>query len=441
MKTPNNLYKLPSLKPLPKLKRPSFSLGKGFWFLVLVIFLSSFFGFAGGLVSGAYFSSQFSDYLAQLDNFLGFKPPQQKIIEKKETAYLPQTTEEEKVIRAVRELSPAVVSIIVSKDVPVFEEYFYNPFEEFRQFFGEPFFDFKIPQYRQKGTEKREIGGGTGFVISSDGLVLTNAHVVSDNKAEYTVLTNEGKKYSAKVLARDSFRDIALLKIGRQVKLPTLKLGNSDELQIGQTVIAIGNALGEFRNTVSVGVISGLGRRVTAGGGGTLETLENVIQTDAAINRGNSGGPLLNLKGEVIGINFAMAQGAENIGFAIPINAAKRDIEQVERFGKITLPFLGVRYVLINKIIQKENNLPVDYGAWVIKGEEGEPAVVPGSAAEKAGIKEKDIILEINGEKITQDKSLAQIVMKYFPGDKLTLKILRGEREETIEAVLGERKD
>jgi serine protease Do len=265
-------------------------------------------------------------------------------------------------------------------------------------------------------------------------------------------LTNDGKKYPAKVLARDSLRDLAIIKIEREKtidkegklnlkSIPPLKLGDSDKLQIGQTVIAIGNALGEFRNTVSVGVISGLGRTVTASGGGMIETLEDVIQTDAAINQGNSGGPLLNLKGEVIGVNFAMAQGAENIGFAIPINKAKKDIEQVKTSGKIVFPFLGVRYTLITQNIQKENNLPVDYGAWVQKGEGGESAIFPGSPAEKVGLKEGDIILEFNGEKITTENSLAKIIMKYNPGDKVTLKILREGNERVFELVLGERSE
>jgi S1-C subfamily serine protease len=217
-----------------------------------------------------------------------------------------------------------------------------------------------------------------------------------------------------------------------------LKLGDSDNLQIGQTVIAIGNALGEFRNTVSVGVISGLGRRVTAGDGEIFETIEDVIQTDAAINRGNSGGPLLNLKGEVIGINFAMAQQAENIGFAIPINKAKKDIEQIKTKGKISYPFLGVRYVLVTKEIKEEKNLPVDYGALIIRGERGEDPIFKNSPAEKIGLKEGDIILEFNGEKITTENSLAKIISKYNPGDKVSLKVQRKEKILYFQAILGE---
>lgn len=436
------LYELPKFE-LPKLKAPKikfsgFWRNKIFWIIILTVFLSSTFGFLAGSISGGYFYSELRNYLSKFNIYL----PEPKIIERekiieKEPVYLPQTSQEQAIINAVNEVSPAVVSIIITKDLPVLEEYYIYPFEEF---FGEPFFEFKIPQYRQKGVEKKEIGGGTGFFVSGDGMILTNAHVVSDKEADYTVLTNDGKKYPAKVLARDTFRDLAIIKIDGE-NFSSVKLGDSNKLQIGQTVIAIGNALGEFRNTVSVGVISGLGRTITASGGGIIETVEDVIQTDAAINQGNSGGPLLNLKGEVIGVNFAMAQQAENIGFAIPINKAKKDIEQVKTLGKIVYPFLGVRYILITEKIQKENNLPVDYGAWVIKGEGGEAAIFPGSAAEKAGLKEGDIILEFNGEKITTENTLAKIIMKYNPGDKVTLKILREGKEKIFEVILGERSE
>ena len=200
--------------------------------------------------------------------------------------------------------------------------------------------------------------------------------------------------------------------------------------------------MGEFRNTVSVGVISGLGRTISASGqGGFSETLEDIIQTDAAINAGNSGGPLLNLKGEVIGINTAMAQGAEAIGFAIPINRAKRGIKQVLQGNKIVYPFLGVRYVLINERIKEENKLSVDYGAWVKKGSSGESAVTKNSAADKAGIKAGDIILEFNGQKITQDNSMAKIITNSNPGDKVTLEVLRGGEELSIDVILGERSE
>ena len=289
-------------------------------FLLLIISLSSIFGFFAGTISGSYFYSRVKDYLKKFNIQL----PEQKVIEKEKEVYLPQTSQEAEIINVFKEVSPSVVSIVITKDMP---KYIY-PFEEF------PFFEFQVPGEM----EKKEVGGGSGFLISSDGLVLTNKHVVLDKEAEYTVLTNDGKKFPAKVIARDPGQDLAIIKIEGN-NFPVVKLGNSNDLQIGQTVIAIGNVLGEFRNSVSVGVISGLGRTISASGGGFYETLEDVIQTDAAINPGNSGGPLLDLKGEVIGINTAMALEAENIGFAIPINQAKRDIEQVKTTGKITYPF------------------------------------------------------------------------------------------------------
>lgn len=425
--------------------------------LILVIFV---FGvFAGGFY-GDYIYQVLKRAAIEVNNYLRVfpeieippqvEPSQPQVSETSQPPeYVPQTFQEEAIIKVVREVSPAVVSIIITKDLPVFEKYYESPFEEF---FGEEIpFEFKVPQYRQKGTEKQEIGGGTGFIISKTGMILTNGHVVSDTEADYIVLTNEGQKYPAKVLARDPFQDLAILKIDRekiideqgeflQKPFSQVKLGDSSNLQIGQTVVAIGNALGEFRNTVSVGVISGLGRTITASGAGIIETLEDVIQTDAAINRGNSGGPLLDLKGEVIGVNVAMAQEAQNIGFAIPINKAKRDIEQVKATGKISYPFLGVRYVLITPELQEEKNLPVDYGALIVRGETPqEPAIVPGSQAAQAGLKEGDIILEVDGERITLQNSLAKIIRAHSPGDKLVLKILRGDKEIIIEATLGEK--
>jgi serine protease Do len=433
------LYDLPKFE-IPRLRAPKFLKSRVFWFFVLIIFLSSIFGFLAGLVSGSYFYLEIKNYLSKLNIEM---PEVQKIIEKE---YIPQTTQEEAIVRAVENISPAVVSIIITKDLPVFEEYYISPFEEF---FGP---EFKIPQYRQKGTEKREIGGGTGFIVSKDGMILTNKHVVLDKEADYTVFTNDGKSYPAKVLARDPVQDLAIIKIDQEKivneqgsfvlkSFPVVEFGDSEKLEIGQTVIAIGNALGEFRNTVSVGVVSGLGRTITASGGGLVETIEDVIQTDAAINKGNSGGPLLDLKGEVIGINTAMVQGAQSIGFAIPINKAKKDIKQIKTLGKIVYPFLGVRYILITEKIKEKNNLPVNYGAWIIKGNQGESAIYPNSAAEKAGLKENDIILEFNNEKITIDNSLAKIIQKYDPGDKVVLKILRGKEEKIIQATLGERSE
>jgi len=344
---------------------------------------------------------------------------------------------EQAVISAVKSASPSVVSIVISKNLPVYEQQYVNPFGDLM-----PGFNIQVPQYVQKGTKLQEIGSGSGFIVSADGLVLTNKHVVSDSAAEYTVFTNDGQKYSAKVLALDPMQDLAVIKIQSEQTFLPIKLGDSSQIQIGQTAIAIGNALGEFTNTVSVGVVSGLQRTISASdrAGGSSETLQGIIQTDAAINSGNSGGPLLNLKGEVIGINTAMAENAQSIGFAIPINTAKNAIDQVIKTNKIVYPFLGVRYVLVDSAVQKKYNLKNDYGALVLKGANGEPAVTKDSPAEASGIKENDVILELNGEKITTDNPLSQIITKYKVEDKVNLKILRDDQEQNIEAVLAERK-
>jgi len=353
--------------------------------------------------------------------------------------YKPAVDYEEAVVAAIDRSAPSVVSIVISKYLPIIEQCPYDPFAdlppEFRQFFGG---GFQFSQPCEKGKQKQEVGGGSGFIVSEDGLILTNKHVVADAEAEYTVLTNDGKKYDAKVLARDPVQDIALIKISGSGFTPA-KLGDSDSIKLGQTAIAIGNALGEFRNTVSVGVISGLSRTITAAGAGFgTETIQGVIQTDAAINPGNSGGPLLNLKGEVIGINTAVVSGAENIGFAIPINQAKRDISSVKKTGGIKVPYLGVRYLAVTEEVAKKQNLPVDYGALIQRTDDG-PGIVPNSPAEKAGLKTDDIILEVDGKKIDKDNPLGSVIQRYSIGDTVTLKVLRGKETLTIKVTLEER--
>lgn len=350
------------------------------------------------------------------------------------------------VIAAVKKANPAVVSIVITKDVPVIERYYQqapgNQSDPFGAMFGNNFFQpfsMPMPQYRQNGTQKQEIGGGSGFLISADGLLITNRHVVAQTDAEYTVFTNDGKKYKATVKARDPVNDIAVLKIDGK-NLPFLEFGNSDQLEVGQSVIAIGNALGEFRNTVSVGVISGLARSIQAGdGSGQSEQLDQVIQTDAAINPGNSGGPLLNLNGQVIGVNVAVAQGSQSVGFALPANMVKSVIDSVQKNGKIIRPFLGVRYTPITASLKEKNNLSVDYGVLVNRGETAEDlAVIPGSPADKAGIVEGDIILEADGVKLDETKSLANLVRAKQVGNAMALKILHKGQEQTVTVKLEE---
>jgi len=334
------------------------------------------------------------------------------------------------IVKVVENASPAVVSIIVTKDLPKIDNN-----DLFRQFFGG---NFGLPSQE---TEKREIGGGSGFIVTSDGFIVTNKHVVTDEAAEYTVLLNNGDKHPAKVLARDPLNDLAVLKI--EVKdLPTLSFGDSDALKPGQSVIAIGNALGEFRNTVSTGVISGLARSITASSGPfQSERLVGLIQSDASINPGNSGGPLLDTAGQVIGINVAVAQGAQNIGFAIPINQVKETIESVRKNGKLIRAWLGVRYIPITAELASANNLSKDFGVLVVKGENPEDiSVMPGSPADKAGIEENDIIFEADGEKITEDNPMSMIIARRKPGDILRLKVLHDGREKETVVVLEEAK-
>jgi serine protease Do len=361
-------------------------------------------------------------------------------ITQKETSEL-ILRQDELVVTVVEQSSPAVVSIVATKDIPVIEKFFVDPFAEdplFRQFFGGDS-GFRIPQFRQKGTQTQEVSFGTGFIVSPDGLIITNKHVVADTVADYTVLLSDGSKKPAKVLARDPMQDLAVLKIEGS-GFVYLRLGDSSKVKIGQTVIAIGNALGEFRNTVSVGVVSGLERAILASGAATgPEMLQELIQTDAAINLGNSGGPLLNLRGEVVGINTAMAQGAENIGFSIPVSKAVRALDSVKKFGKIITPFLGVRYIAITKDLAEAQKVARDYGA-LLKSVDGESAVTAGSPAETAGLKEGDIVLEFNGTRINQEHSLAPLIQNQSVGDTITLKVFRDGKEIEVKVTLEERK-
>lgn len=339
-------------------------------------------------------------------------------------------TTENDLVAMIERVNPAVVSVVVTKDVPIYEQY-YEQFNPWGMFGG----GFSIPRTRESGTEEREVGGGSGFIVSEEGLVVTNRHVVSDNEARYSILMNDGKTFAVEVLARDQLLDIAILKINdlpNDTKLTHLSFGDSEGLKLGQSVVAIGNALAEFRNSVSVGVVSGLSRSITATDElGRSENLDQVIQTDAAINPGNSGGPLLNINGEVVGVNVATSRGADNIGFALPAHVVKGVVESVKENGKIVRPFLGVRYTMITPQLQEKNNISVDYGALVARGEsKDELAVMPGSPADKAGIVENDIILSIDGEKL-QEKDLATKLRSKKVGDVIKVMVLhKGEEVE-----------
>jgi serine protease Do len=335
------------------------------------------------------------------------------------------------IVEIAKKVCPAVVTIVVSKDLPKVESFFLFPYGEEQ---------ILLPQVDKNQKEKTQIGGGSGFLVSEDGFVITCNHVVADPQADYAVLLNPKESYPAKILARDPLIDIAILKIEGK-NFPYIELGDSDQIELGETVVAIGNALGEFEDTLSAGIVSGLSRKITAYGGLPFKStsLRGLIQTDAAINPGNSGGPLVNIEGKAIGVNTAMVLGAQNIGFAIPINYAKSTLEEVKKFGKIKRPFLGIRYIILNKQISQVQKIPVDYGALIIRETFGEPAIIPNSSADKAGLKEYDIILEVDGQKITEDNTLSDILSTKNVGDEITLKILRDGKEIGKKLKLEER--
>lgn len=249
-------------------------------------------------------------------------PPQKEIVNRE---VIHEQSQDAMLTSAVSKTAPAVVSIVISKDVPLLQVSYENPFG------NDPFykdFNIQVPVYKQVGTQKQKIGGGTGFIIRSNGYIVTNKHVVADQQADYTVLLSNGDQKPAQVVYRDTANDVAIIKIDGG-NFPTVHLGDSNTLKLGQAVSAIGNALGEYNNSVSVGIISGLNRSIQASGPDGSENLDGVIQTDAAINPGNSGGPLMDLNGDVIGVNVATVQGSSNISFSIPINVIKSVIGSV----------------------------------------------------------------------------------------------------------------
>lgn len=289
---------------------------------------------------------------------------------------------------------------------------------------------------------------GTGIILTTDGVIVTNRHVVPEGSSNVAVTLSDGTEYKdVEVLGRTSETDsldVAFLKIKdtNGKKLTPASIGDSSNLQVGDGVVAIGNALGQFQNTVTSGIISGFGRSVQAGSENSSdasESLVDLLQTDAAINQGNSGGPLVNMNGQVIGINTAVAgDGAENIGFAIPINNVKGLINQVLKDGKFSRPYLGVRYIPLTPSIAKQLDLSVNYGAYIPSADQqsGE-AVISGSPAEKAGLKEKDVIIAVDGKKIDQNNSLTALLSTHAPGDKIELTVLRDGKTIKLSATLG----
>lgn len=341
-------------------------------------------------------------------------------IEKQTVVY-----EESVITKVVEESLPSVVTIGIRKTTAGSDSFEIDPFDPFNPFRRIPGAQRKIEQ-----------NIGSGFIISEDGLIITNKHVVSDSEATYQVLTNDNKKYDIAKIYRDPLNDLAILKINT-TGLKPLKLGNSENLKLGQMAIAIGTPLGEFQNTITVGIVSGLGRGITAGSPfeGYVEKLDNVIQTDAAINPGNSGGPLLNSTGQTIGVNTAIAGEGQNIGFAIPVNVVKDLINNFNKQGgSFERPYIGVRYKIIDRETAVLNDLIE--GAYVIE-------VIENSPAAKAEIQEEDVIIEFDGQKVkgSDDQGLAKQILTKKIGQTVNLKIWRNgqtlNKQLTLEAFEG----
>ncbi|MBI3980434.1 trypsin-like peptidase domain-containing protein [Candidatus Microgenomates bacterium] len=347
------------------------------------------------------------------------KPQQVKLNEGKETVRL--LNEESLIINAVEKVSSSVVTIGVVSNRQTF-----NP-DEFDLF--SPFFSYPGENQPAPSSQSQDIG--TGFVITSDGLIVTNKHVVSLVEGKYSVVTKDDKRYDVEKIYRDPANDLAILKVNAQ-GLKSAELGDSAKLKVGQLAIAIGTALGEFRNTVTTGVISGLGRGITAGDpfGGFQERLDDLIQTDAAINPGNSGGPLLNSGGQVVGVNVAVSAQGQNIGFAIPIDTVKEVVQNFNETGKFSRPYLGIRYSQISKQAALLNEVPE--GAYIRE-------VMSDSPAEKAGLQVGDIISKIDNVSLNEKNGgLSQIISKKKVGDTINLTVFRDGKEINVSVILAE---
>lgn len=355
--------------------------------------------------------------------------------------------EESQLIDAQNKVAPAVVSIVEYQDFSQMQQFYFNPFGFDPYAFNQPSTD------TQSDGEPTKVGGGTGFIVTADGLVMTNKHVVSDTNGFFEVVLNDGTTYAAEVVARDSLNDLAFVKIipkegeensdaaQRIGSLPVVEFGDSDALQVGQHVLAIGNALAQYDNTTTAGIVSATGRKITASDSynQNAETLTGLIQTDAAINPGNSGGPLVNFDGQVVGINTAIDTQATGIGFAIPINDAKPLLASYQKNGRIVRPMLGVRYIILNAQRAKQLGLTVLYGALLVGDDStGEFAVVPGSPADTAGLEKGNVILAVNDQKITEDFPLQNALAGYSVGDTVTLTVWVSGEEKKIDITLTE---
>lgn len=384
----------PALKPVPAKPRQDNNARERLMAIILLVVLSVSFGFAGG-----YFGDQ-----ASKDNRQSAEVQRQTI-----------DNESNLITSIAKDVGQSVVSIEVTSQAST------------NSMFG--------PRSAQ------QTSAGTGIIIDSNGTIITNRHVIPATANSVSITLSDGTELDGvEVIGRTNDSDpldVAFLKVkdkkGKELK--AAKLGDSAKMQVGERVIAIGNALGQFQNTVTTGVISGYGRSVEAGDNSGSETLQNLFQTDAAINEGNSGGPLVNVNGEVIGINTAVAGDAENIGFSIPINDVKGLVASVMQDGKLVRPYLGVRYVTLSDDVAYQNNLSTKRGAY-ITASGGQTAIVPGSPADKAGLKDGDIITKVDNDTVDEKNSLISILGRHSVGDTVKLTIVRDGKEQTINATL-----
>ena len=343
---------------------------------------------------------------------------------------------QQQLIKTIEKAVPAVVSVSAQEKISDAEkkspEMLFPLFER----------DTKKTKHliKKMSGENLHVSGGSGCIIDKSGIVITNMHVILENHLSYVITMSDETECPAKLITTDVVGDVAFLKIISDKKtFPHLLLGDSSQVKLGQYVVAIGNALGMFNNTVSFGIISGLSRSIEARRGKLKEQLHGLLQTDAAINPGNSGGPLVDMNGKVIGINAASVFSAENIGFAIPINTIKRDIESIKKYGEIHRPFLGVRYVVLDPHVAKAFSSPLHEGMMVISPYLRHPAILPNSPAQKAGIKERDVLIAIDGKMLTPSFTLQDALDTYAPGDTIAVRIMRGGREHTLRVTLKSR--
>ena len=361
--------------------------------LVLLAFVG---GFLGGLVGGTILNSGLID-----DGGMAISPLENKVY-----------VEESQLIEVIKRVSPAVVSVVGT--------------------------------YSDELGDLVSVGEGTGFVISEEGLIVTNKHVVLSETAFYRVVFTGGLEYPVEVVSRDPFDDFAVLRIVGfdDLHLPVVEMGDSDALEVGQRVISIGNALARYENTVTSGIVSGKGRSVSAYNDAVARTenLSGLIQTDAAINRGNSGGPLINLEGEVVGMNVAVAE-ANGIGFAIPVNDLAPALLSVEKYGEIIRPILGARFIMLDEIQAKEL-ISGTSGALIVGGSFiSEPAVIPGGPADLAGLRDKDVVLRVGDNVLDLEHPLHEVIRAYLPGDRVVLKVWRAGEVFDLAVELGSSKN